>query len=327
MISDAKNGSFDDLEEMDHKDIDEMKGDLERELRSVERQHRELRDERRNQVDLVRSLRSAIGEMRSADGARKGLLREFHSARKLAEEARRRRDSVNSCIPPPADVLAEWLRETHRRLVTIDNDLTAVPTLARELDSFGRFFELQAAIVRKRNSEKAHSEYVAQVKKMREVTTKLDATRKSGKDKVDDALGETELDSGSISRTDIRKTSSRIDKIDKRLDGLSSERKDIRRRLGRIKAYLKVTLRGGRAIRLADVKDRVQSGGSLDASELDALLRSGGLSEIAGSEETEERPKAKAKPKPARKKKGMRLGVTRGGSRRGTMAARREGDE
>lgn len=325
MISDAKNGSFDDLEEMDHKDIDEMKGDLERELRSVERQHRELRDERRNQVDLVRSLRSAIGEMRSADGARKGLLREFHSARKLAEEARHRRDSVNSCIPPPADVLAEWLRETHRRLVTIDNDLTAVPTLARELDSFGRFFELQAAIVRKRNSEKAHSEYVTQVKKMREVTTKLDATRKSGKDKVDDALGETELDSGSISRTDIRKTSSRIDKIDKRLDGLSSERKNIRRRLGRIKAYLKITLRGGRAIRLADVKDRVQSGGSLDASELDALLRSGGLSEIAGSEETEERPKAK--PKPARKKKGMRLGVTRGGSRRGTMAARREGDE
>jgi len=325
MISDAKNGSFDDLEEMDHKDIDEMKGDLERELRSVERQHRELRDERRNQVDLVRSLRSAIGEMRSADGARKGLLREFHSARKLAEEARRRRDSVNSCIPPPADVLAEWLRETHRRLVTIDNDLTAVPTLARELDSFGRFFELQAAIVRKRNSEKAHSEYVTQVKKMREVTTKLDATRKSGKDKVDDALGETELDSGSISRTDIRKTSSRIDKIDKRLDGLSSERKNIRRRLGRIKAYLKVTLRGGRAIRLADVKDRVQSGGSLDASELDALLRSGGLSEIAGSEETEER--SKAKPKPVRKKKGMRLGVTRGGSRRGTMAARREGDE
>lgn len=324
MSSDANNRSFDDLEEMDHKDIVEMKGDLERELRSVERQHRELRDERRDQVELVRSLRSAIGEMRSADGARKGLLREFHSARKLSEEARQTRDSVNSCIPPPADVLAEWLRETHRRLVTIDNDLTAVPTLARELDSFGRFFELQAAIVRKQDSEKAHSEYVTQVKRMREVTAKLDAIRKSGKDKVEDALGETELDSDSVSRSDVRKTSGRIDNIDKRLDSLSSERKDIRRRLGRIKAYLKVTIRGGRAIRLSDVKDRAQSGGSLDAGELDALLSSGGLSEIA-STETEERPKAKSKP--GRKKKGMRLGVTRGGSRRGTMAARREGDE
>ena len=324
MSSDANNRSFDDLEEMDHKDIVEMKGDLERELRSVERQHRELRDERRDQVELVRSLRSAIGEMRSADGARKGLLREFHSARKLSEEARQTRDSVNSCIPPPADVLAEWLRETHRRLVTIDNDLTAVPTLARELDSFGRFFELQAAIVRKQDSEKAHSEYVTQVKRMREVTAKLDAIRKSGKDKVEDALGETELDSDSVSRSDVRKTSGRIDNIDKRLDSLSSERKDIRRRLGRIKAYLKVTIRGGRAIRLSDVKDRAQSGGSLDAGELDALLSSGGLSEIA-STETEERPKAKSKP--GRKKKGMRLGVTRGGFRRGTMAARREGDE
>tara|TARA_B100001245_G_scaffold11399_1_gene7857 strand:+ start:97 stop:888 length:792 start_codon:yes stop_codon:yes gene_type:complete len=263
--------------------------------------------------------------MRTADGARKGLLREFHSVRKSAEEARQKRDSVNVCIPPPADVLADWLGETHRRMVTIDNDLTAVPTLARELDSFGRFFELQAAIVRKMESEEAHSEYVGHVKKMRDVTSKLDATRKSSKKKVDGALDETELDSDSISRSDIRKTSRRIDKIDKKLDELSSERKGLRVRLGRIKAYQKVTLRGDRAIRLADVKDRAQSGGSLDASELEALLNSGGLSEIAGSESSDEQPKPKVKQ--GRKKKGMRLGVTRGGSRRGTRAARREGDE
>ena len=325
MSTDAQSGSFDDLEEIDHNDIEEMRGDLERELRSVERQHRELRDGRRDQIDLVRSLRSAVGEMKSADGARRGLLREFHSIRKSAEQARQKRDSVNICIPPPADVLVEWLGETHRRLVTIDNDLTVVPTLARELDSFGRFFELQAAIVRKGESEEAHSEYVGHVKKMREVTGKLDATRKSRKEKVDGALDETELDSDSISRSDIQKTSRRIDKIDKKLDELSSERKGIRRRLGRIKAYQKITLGGGRAIRLADVKDRAQSGGSLDANELEALLNSGGLSEIAGSETSDNQPKPKVKH--SRKKRGVRLGVTRGGSRRGTMAARREGDE
>ena len=325
MSTDARIESFDDLEEMDHSDIKEMRGDLERDLRSVERQHRELREERRDQVDLVRSLRSAVGEMKSADGARKGLLREFHSVRKSAEEARRKRDSVNTCIPPPADVLAEWLDATHRRLVTIDNDLTAVPTLARELDSFGRFFELQAAIVRKSESEKAHSEYVGHVKKMREVTAKLDATRKSRQEKVDGALDETELNSDNISHSDIRKTSRRIDKIDKKLDELSSERKEMRGRLGRIKAYQKITLKGGRAIRLADVKDRAQSGGSLDASELEVLLNSGGLSEITGAESTDNRPKPKVKQ--GRKKRGMKLGVTRGGSRKGTMAARRDGDE
>lgn len=325
MSTDAQSESFDDLEEMDHSDIEEMRGDLERELRSVERQHRELRDERRDQIDLVRSLRSAVSEMNSADGARKDLLRDFHSTRKSAEKARQKRDSVNICIPPPADVLAEWLDETYRRLVTIDNDLTAVPTLARELDSFGRFFELQAAIVRKGESEEAHTEYVSHVKKMREVTEKLDLTRKSSKKKVDGALDETELDSDSISRSDIRKTSRHIDKIDKKLDELSSERKGVRRRLGRIKAYQEVTLRSGRAIRLADVKDRAQSGGSLDANELEALLNSGGLSDIAGTEAPDNQPKPKVKH--GRKKRGLRLGVTRGASRRGTMAARREGDE
>ena len=74
---------------------------------------------------------------------RKGLLKQFHSTRKSAEESRKHRDSVNSCIPPPIDVLSEWLEENHRRLTTIDNDLTAVPTLPRELETFSRFFELQ----------------------------------------------------------------------------------------------------------------------------------------------------------------------------------------
>ena len=325
MSGGARNDTFDDLEEMDHSDIEEMRGDLERDLRSVDRQHRELRDERQDQVDLAVALRSAVGEMKSADGARKGLLKEFHSVRKSAESARQKREAVTACIPPPADVLAEWLGETHRRLVTIDNDLTAVPTLARELESFGRFFELQAAIVRKKESEEAHSEYVSHIKRLRDVTSKLDATKKSSKKKVEGALDETELDSDSISWSDIRKTSRRIDKIDKKLDELSSERKELRMRLGRIKAYQKVTLSGGKAIRLADVKDRAQSGGSLDASELEALLNSGGLSEIAGSESSDEQSKPKTKQ--GRKEKGMRLGVTRGGSRKGTMAARREGDE
>jgi hypothetical protein len=54
-------------------------------------------------------------------------------------------------------------------------------------------------------------------------------------------------------------------------------------------------------------------------------LNSGGLSEITGAESTNDRPKPKVKQ--GKKKRGMKLGVTRGGSRKGTMAARRDGDE
>ena len=324
MSGGRESGLFEDLEEMDHKDIDELKGDLERDLKSIEQQHRELREERRNQIAIVRSLRVAVGEIASAEGERKGLLKQFHSTRKSAEESRKQRDSVNSCIPPPIDVLSEWLEENHRRLTTIDNDLTAVPTLPRELETFSRFFELQAAIVSKRKSEVAHDKYVKCVQKMREITSKLDSTRKSKKDSADNASGQSDIEPEKISRSEVRNTSRRIDKIDKKLDTLSSERKSLRKRLGRIKSYQKVTTRRGQPIRLSDVKDRAKSGGALEASELEVLLNSGTLSELAGSESDAKETDSKVQQ--STKKKRMKLGVTRGGPRKGTMAARRENE-
>ena len=324
MSKGKESGLFEDLEEMDHKDIDELKGDMERDLKSVNQQHRELREERRNQIDIVRSLRVAVGEIESADGERKSLLKQFHSTRQSAEESRGQRDSVNSCIPPPVDVLSEWLEETHRRLTTIDNDLTVVPTLPRELDTFSRFFELQAAIVRKRESEVAHDKYVKHVQKMREITSKLDSTRRSKKSSTDNASSQSDIEPEKISRSEVRKTSRRIDKIDKKLDALSSESKSLRKRLGRIKAYQKITMRRGQPIRLSDVKDRAQSGGALDASELEVLLNTGTLSELTGSKSDAKETDPKVQQ--SGKKKRMRLGVTRGGPRKGTMAARREND-
>ena len=107
----------------------------------------------------MKSLRQAVGENEAISEERRGLLRKFHQSRKQAEEARKKRDSVNSSIPPPSAILAEWMVETHQRLVTIDNDLTAVPTLHREIDMFKRFFELQAAFTRKQESEKFHEEF------------------------------------------------------------------------------------------------------------------------------------------------------------------------
>ena len=62
-MSDHVANDFQDLEEMDHVEVERMKGDLERGLRSVERQHSDLRSDRRDQVSLVRSMRTAFGEM------------------------------------------------------------------------------------------------------------------------------------------------------------------------------------------------------------------------------------------------------------------------
>ena len=317
-------GLFDDLEGLPHDEIEEKSADLNRQLRSLEDEFNSLRHDRRSQVDLVKSLRTAVGGIEEADSERRGLLRRFHEIKKKADKDRDLRDKVNISIPPPATVLEEWMDETHTKLTTIDNDLTSVPTLNRELDSFRRFFELQAAVVRKREAEEAHARYVSQIEDLRKVTTKLDATRKAREATADGATEGTDIESDKVTRGEIRKMSRRINGIDKRLDSIKSQRKDLRKEAGRLRSYLKITGGRGRPIRLADVKERASTGGSLNTNELTALLDSGSLLGIASESKTTESQDEPQKRGRSSKKGKRRLGVTRGGPRRGSSASKRE---
>ena len=313
--------SFEDLEELDGHELQEMFGGLERQIRSLESRKRELREERGDLVGQVKILRGAVGQIEGANSERRGLLRKFHEIRKAADKSRSKRDRVNILIPPPVDVLNEWLSETHRRLTTIDNDLTAVPTLPRELDAFRRFFEIQAAILMKAESETAHSDYVSSVKKMKEITSKLDQGKKENEGVTSKALEESGVESEGISRSDIRKTSNRISKIDKRLERIESERRVLRRELGRVKAYRRVTGGRNRKVRFSEIKDKAKTGGKLSTVELDALLGSGSLSDLASPKSEPSEEKVNETPTGRRRR---RLGVSRRGPRKGNLASKRE---
>ena len=200
-----------------------------------------------------------------------------------------------------------------------------MPTLNRELDSFRRFFELQAAVVRKREAEGAHARYVSQIEDLRKVTSKLDATKKASKEVAESATSATDVNSDKITRSEIRKMSKRISSIDKRLEAIKSQRKKLRRESGRVRSYLKITSARGKKIRLTDVKQRASTGGSLNANELSALLDSGSLTGIAGEVPEPEATKSPTLRRNRPVKKGRRrLGVTRGGPRKGNSATRRE---
>ncbi|MGB1459383.1 MAG: hypothetical protein ACPG7N_04205 [Candidatus Thalassarchaeaceae archaeon] len=318
-------GLFDDLEALPHDEIEERGKQLERELRSLDEESNSLRQERRNQVEIVKSLRGAFDGIQEVNSERRLLLNEFHEIKKKADKHRALRDKVNLSIPPPASVLEEWMADTHSKLTTIDNDLTSVPTINRELDSFRRFFELQAAVVRKREAEDAHARYVVQIEDLRKVTSKLDATRKAGKEASDSISENNEVNPDNITRSEIRKMSKRISGIDKRLDTIKSQRKKLRRESGRVRSYQKITSGKGRKIRLTDVKERASTGGSLNANELSALLDSGSLMGITSEAVKPESMKTNLPGKGRTGKKGKRrLGVTRGGPRKGNSASRRE---
>ncbi len=320
MGEDNTANSFNDLEDLDGHEIQEKRSGLERELGSIEGEKSDLRSERMDLVNRVRILRGIVGKMEGANSERRELLRKFHEIKKEADYSRKRRDDVNRLIPPPMDVLKEWLSETHRRLTTIDNDLTAVPTLSRELEAFRRFFEIQASIIKKAESEIAHSTYVEKAKEMRDVTVKLDAGRKE-KEVLENEAASESGNENKASRAEVRKISKRISKIDKRIDSIESKRKSLRKGLSRVKTYQRITGGRNRKVRFSEIKAKAKTGGSLSTVELDALLGSGSLSDltggagVAGSE-------ISSKNTPAKKKR--RIGVSRRGPRKGNLATKRE---
>ncbi len=119
MSEDNTASSFNDLEDLDGHEVQEMRSSLERELGSIEGEKRDLRSERMDLVNRVRVLRGIVGKMEGANSERRGLLRKFHEIRKAADSSRKKRDEVNRLIPPPMDVLKEWLSETHLSLIHI----------------------------------------------------------------------------------------------------------------------------------------------------------------------------------------------------------------
>jgi len=219
------------------------------------------------------------------------------------------------------EVLKEWLSETYRRLTTIDNDLTAVPTLPRELEAFRRFFEIQASITKKSESENAHSEYVVKAKEMREITSKLDEGKKERKGLEERADSEAGIE-GKANRGEVRKISKRISKIDKRIESIDNERKSLRKELSRVRSYQRVTGGRNRKVRFSEIKAKAKTGGSLSTLELDALLGSGNLSDLAGSKSGSGAKSIERKTDTPKKRR--KIGVSRRGPRKGNLATNRE---
>ena len=97
----------------------------------------------------------------------------------------------------------------------------------------------------------------------------------------------------------------------------------IRKNLGLLRSYLKITSSRGKPIRLSDVKQRASKGGALNTTELSALLDSGRLTDLSTPATEETKPQENQKLRTGKKQK-RKLGVTRGGPRKGNSAAKRE---
>ena len=289
-------------------------------LRSLDSEKRDLQTERKEQVHIVKALRTAVVGIERSGSGRKTLLGEFHSMRKQAKIHREKRDEINVRIPPPSKILEEWLGETYLTLTKIDNDLTTVPMLNPELSAFSRFFEIQSSIKKKREAEKSHSEYISKLTEMRKISTKLDQNKEEIGKAKSDLKENAEVEVDKISRKDIRKISRSISIIDERIDAIKIETNSERSMLKKLQKYSRLSaVRGSSSI--DDIRGIAAKGGYLSSEELGLILETGGFSSINDAKESlKETPKQSR----LRKKKTRKLGVSRRGGRRGKFASRRD---
>ena len=319
-MSESKVDPWGDLTGKDRGETLEMIKEKKTILNSLQNRLNDLRSERKEQVQIVKMLRSAISGVEASDSGRKKLLNQFHEHRKKSQGHRELRDTINKRIPPPSSILQDWLKETYESLTLVANDLTAVQMLNPELSAFSRFFEIQASIQIKREAEKSHEKYIFSLGEMRKLSSKLDENKDVANKTVSEIKENIDIEEFKISRKEIRKISKGITSIDEEIDMANIEIKVLRKELNRIEKYSRVT-EGRGAIGVGEIRNIAARGGSLSAEEMDLLLTSGGLKAV--SEEVKDKDVSNSGIRKS-KKKVRKLGVSRGGSRRGSIAGRRE---
>ncbi len=309
-----------DLQDLSTDEMEAMIAEKKSTLRLLDSEKRDLQTERKEQVHIVKALRTAVVGIEKSGSGRKTLLGEFHSMRKQAKIHREKRDEINVRIPPPSKILEEWLGETYLTLTKIDNDLTTVPMLNPELSAFSRFFEIQSSIKKKREAEKSHSEYISKLTEMRKISTKLDQNKEEISKAKSGLKENSEIEVDKISRKDIRKISRSISSIDERIKAIKIETNSERGLLKKLQKYSRLSaVRGSSSI--DDIRGIAAKGGYLSSDELGLILETGGFSSIT---DTKNSPGKEPKQGRIRKKKTRKLGVSRRGGRKGKSASRRD---
>ena len=309
-----------DFQDLSAEEMEAMITEKKSTLRSLDSEKRDLQTERKEQVQIVKALRSAVVGIERSGTGRKKLLGEFHSMRKQAKIHREKRDEINVRVPPPSKILEEWLGETYLKLTKIDNDLTTVPMLNPELSAFSRFFEIQSSIKKKREAEKSHSKYISKLSEMRKISTKLDQNKEEFGKAKSELKDNAEIEVDKISRKDIGKISRSISSIDERIETIKIETNSERSVLKKLQKYARLSaVRGSSSI--DDIRGIAAKGGYLSSEELGLILETGGFSSINDTKDTLQEAPKKGR---LRKKKARKLGVSRRGGRKGKSASRRD---
>ncbi|MBT3420245.1 MAG: hypothetical protein HN433_03580 [Euryarchaeota archaeon] len=315
LVNDTANTDlFEDLRKMESQDVKEILEDLQSELSVLESEIEVRNSERKNAIDMSKALRKNA-ELQKTENKIANTLK---PRREKIEQVKKQRDSVNNNYIPVHWIENEMSKVFQR--LTEDVDLMRAPSLQKEKELFSWFFELQSMHEHSKKTRELHGEFKKLLREQKNALFELENVKESGKDIS--VLG------------DYANFDDLAHRLLLEMNPMHTEKRKLKREIGRLEAWLRISGRKGGAkknhhnkkrskknnyskkrdnVNVAEVKSRAAAGGSLSLSDLDTLLSSGGLSSIT-KEQTKEDGNRKKK---SRKKNFSPHRGNRGRSKKG----------
>lgn len=313
---------FNDLENLPLHRIEEMLREVQSDIRSTEAQSESLRNERRQLIEIVTSLRESLKKGSEDSEEKRALRKQLSTFQNQRHQEQKFRDEANQRVPPVLDQIIDSLKHRHRLLTTMMNDLNEMPTLEDEIRLFQGFLEYQAMYEVKTQAMEAHKRMIAAIEGIRSIMKQFKEIDTKGEERKKHVAESTpRIEEEDVGWPEVRRISSRIEEIDRMHRECRSDRGKLMRERGRLQAFLKIreSGRGAERIDPDEVKEKAASGGTLSISDLDALLSSGGLSEIGKVEVKDSSQDEKRK-----RKRNRRSGASRSRPRETNIGRERD---
>ena len=295
---------FEDLRNLKPHEVKILHENILDDLSIVTKRIETLESERSNAIRMAKAMRGIIEETGDIRKKHKETIQSLRSRGKEIELTKNKRDQINKNIVLPLHRIEEELIKIYSRL-TDSLDLMRVQSLEREKRDFSFFFELQKMYHKAKSSSELHQKYNQLRKEQRK---DIESLRKfeSEHDEVAQNILDQEplLKQEDLENRHDRSWDKRANKITIILRKRKKELYRFRREKGRIEAWMRITQKNNAKRKgtnrnkthrpTSQIRETVASGGSISLGDLDALLKSGGISNLnQKTESTQKRPKRK----------------------------------
>ena len=321
---------FHDLRKTSSDEIATRLEELRTSLEDVEKQIRELVEERQNSKELLELLRGGLRETRNVRSDRQQILAELRPLSMKVQELREVRDGINQRIAIPTKRIHQEMVRIFEKL-TAEVDIFNAPTLGVERGDFAYFFELQAMYEASLQSNEAHQEFIRLRREQNEEYRALKKTRKREED-VLVKLTESNpaLEGVHLNPKSVKEFQKNAKLLQRSINQQYSTKHELRREIGRLEAWQRISSKNNRnqkrrttspqsrrtrrrapEVNINEVRQKASSGDSISLNELDALLAKGGIASLGSGEKKTSQPKQRQ----SKKRTSTRIDIRQGRSR------------